>query len=146
MRNQQRTYPELAVLNAPERPGYMLYRSFVEMTFSGSRGVPLEAPLAALGLGVLFLRAWRGWRRAGRVGPEAFALVTVIIYFAGVSAGLLLNWQRYSLPTFALGTLLSGIGIATTASLVPTLAARFRERLAVAGASAPAYKREGSQI
>jgi hypothetical protein len=36
----------------------------------------------------------------------------VLIYFFGISAGLLLAWSKYILPSFLLGTLLSGVGAA----------------------------------
>jgi hypothetical protein len=75
--------------------------------------------LATIGGAVLLARTWRGWRRTSHIPAEGLVLVTVLAYFVGVTAGLLLAWPHYLVPTFLLGTVLSGLGLsAVTHSLV----------------------------
>jgi 4-amino-4-deoxy-L-arabinose transferase-like glycosyltransferase len=116
---QQRNLPGDAVDNPLERVWFVLQGSLIESTATGSRGLPLEAALATIGGAVLLARTWRGWRRTSHIPAEGLVLVTVLAYFVGVTAGLLLAWPHYLVPTFLLGTVLSGLGLsAVTHSLV----------------------------
>ena len=94
-----------------ERATLLLWRSFVgEAPLARRTGLPLDAPLAAIGAGLLAWRALRGRREGGLVGPEAFALVWIATFLVGTAPNLGLDWQRYYLPTVALGLLLVGVG------------------------------------
>lgn len=84
--------------------------SLLGSTATGSRGLPLEALLAPVGAAVLLARSLSGWRRTGNIPADGLALLTVAVYFLGTSAGLIVVWERYFLPTLLFGTLLSGLG------------------------------------
>ncbi|MBA2449230.1 MAG: hypothetical protein H0V51_14515, partial [Chloroflexi bacterium] len=99
----------------PEDPGeratLLLGRTFIgEAPLARWTGLPLDAPLAAVGAGLLAWRALRGRRDGGLVGPEAFALVWMATFLAGTAPNLGLDWQRYYLPTVALGLIFVGVG------------------------------------
>jgi 4-amino-4-deoxy-L-arabinose transferase-like glycosyltransferase len=137
MRRQQRVYPRDAVLNPLERPGHVLASSLIDGTWAGSHGLPLEAGLASLGVAALLVRIRRSWRRTGALPAEGLVLLTVLVYFVGVSAGLLLGWTNYFLPTFLLGSLLSGLGLSALARELPVVWAAVQGRGAVVRATEP---------
>lgn len=73
------------------------------------------AGLALVGLGALSVKAVK----ANRDMPaDAIIPVTVLVYFAGVSAGMGLGLTRYIVPTAVLGTVLCGVGIAVVSGAV----------------------------
>jgi 4-amino-4-deoxy-L-arabinose transferase-like glycosyltransferase len=126
MREQQRILPEDALYRPLERARFVFGGSLVEQTASGARRLPLEAGLAALGAAALLIRTWRGWRRTGFVPAEGLLLLTAAAYFGGVTAGLLLAWPHYLVPTLVLGIVLSCVGLATFLDGLATLAGRLR--------------------
>jgi hypothetical protein len=94
-----------------ERGALLLRRTFItEAPLAARTGLPLDAVLAAVGAGVLGWRALRTGRRGGLVGPEAFALAWIATFVAGTAPNLGLDWERYYLPTVALGLILIGVG------------------------------------
>ena len=105
-----------AIFNPLDRPRYVLGGSLTEGTASGSRKLPLEAVLAGIGFAALLVRSGLGWR-AGGTPTESLLLVTAVVYFIGISAGLVVNWTRWLVPTLVLGFLLSGIGASTLVGL-----------------------------
>jgi hypothetical protein len=109
-RGRQREVPGLAIQNPLARPGPVLHGSLVSGVLAGSWGVPVEAALAAIGLGVLLARAWRVSGQTGHLTPDGLTLLTVVVYFVGISAGLHLLYARYFVPTVLLGALLCGLG------------------------------------
>jgi hypothetical protein len=125
MRHQQETVPDRFVIEQPwQQPLYVLGQTFVGGAWAGSRGLPLEAALALVGGLGLVAGSWRGWRSSGRLPAEGLVLATTLAYFAGISALILLSWDRYLIPTLVLGLLISGLG---AASVVGWLARSLRE-------------------
>jgi hypothetical protein len=111
MQAQQRQYPREAVRDPRDRPGLVLRYALVDRTWATTAlGVPLDVPLAALGLVSLGLAARRDWLRRRLVGPAALFLAWLLSYLAGVTLGFGMNWDRYVLPVFLMATLLSGLG------------------------------------
>src|SRR5205823_349302 len=112
MREQQRFRPGEAVYDPLDRARYVLAGSLVSGTTTGSRGMPVEAALAPLGLAALVVPIWRGWRANRSILAEGLVVLTALAYFVGISSGLLVNYPRYFLPTLLFGTLFSGLGLA----------------------------------
>ncbi len=118
------------------RAALLLTRTFVgEAPIARRTGLPLDALLACVGAAVLAWRAFRGRASGGLLGPEAFVLVWIVTFLAGTAPHLSLDWQRYYLPSVALGLLLVGVG---TEALVARViqATRFGRSRSRAGASA----------
>ena len=93
------------------RAGLLLQRTFLtEAPLFRRTGLPLDAPLAVTGAAVLAWRAIRARRRGGLVGGEALFLAWTATFLAGTAPNLGLDWQRYYLPTVALGLVLVGVG------------------------------------
>ena len=111
--DQQVRYPALAMTNLPDRAAFVIGQSLVGMTATGAYGLPLEPVLFGIGAVVLLWQTWRGWRRTGSLPAEGLVILTIVAYFVGVTAGLLMAWERYLVPTLLLGTLLSGVGTST---------------------------------
>src|SRR6266540_2202558 len=105
--NVEQATPE----DLPVRVGLLLERTFVgEAPLFRRTGLPLDAPLAVTGAAVLAWRAIRARRRGGLVGGEALFLAWTATFLAGTAPNLGLDWQRYYLPTVALGLVLVGVG------------------------------------
>ena len=124
---QQQAFSRRALRTPLARVRFVLDGSLISGTATGDRGLPLEAVLAPLGGAALLVRAWRGWRRQGQVSADALVLLTVLVYFAGVSAAILWAVETYLVPTLLLGTLLSGLGLAAVVGQLPRLAARIAD-------------------
>ncbi len=137
--------PDEAVHDRLTGARLVLTWSFVSLTASGSRGVPLEAALALVGGGVLVQRAWRTWRRWGRVAVESWLLVTLLVYLGGIGAGLYLAWDRYGIPSWILVTLLSGAGLSASVRLA-TMALRQPPPTAQPGEPETAARQPGGQV
>lgn len=110
--DQQVRYPTLAMTNLRERAAFVVGQSLFGMTATGAQGLPLETGLFAIGAVVLLRQTWRRWRRTGLLPAEGLVILTIVTYFVGVTASLLIAWERYLVPTLLLGTLLSGVGAA----------------------------------
>ena len=59
-------------------------------------------------------------------GTDAFLAVVVLTFFVGTTAGLLLDWPRYYLPTLVLGTLLSAVGVVRGGNILASTMAQQR--------------------
>jgi hypothetical protein len=112
-----------AVDNLIERPALVLGGSLIDGAPIGVQGLPLEAALAAVGLVLLGLEAWRTWRAGRPPSPSSLFLLTCLVYFAGVSAGLMVAWPRYYVPTYLFGILLAAVGLSTAVRQAPRLLA-----------------------
>jgi 4-amino-4-deoxy-L-arabinose transferase-like glycosyltransferase len=124
MLSHQRNYPSSAVPNIRDRPPRVIYGSLVRTTWAGSRRVPLEGLAAIVGCGALLASAWRRWRQGQIPAVEGLLLTTVLVYFAGVSAGLYVAFELYFLPTLLLTAVLSGVGVGAIACRLLTGPAR----------------------
>jgi hypothetical protein len=105
-------HPSLARTTLPDRAAFVIGRSLFGRTATGAQGLPPEVVLFTLGAIVLLRRTWRGWRHTGLLPAEGLVVLTIGVYFVGVTAALLVAWERYLVPTLLLGTLLSGVGAA----------------------------------
>jgi hypothetical protein len=111
MRHQQNALPQSAVRDPGDRLELVLGHALVNRTWAQSTlGVPLDVPLAALGLATLGAAACRDWRAARHLGPAALLLLWLLSYVAGTAWGYGLDWARYTVPLFLLAALLSGLG------------------------------------
>jgi hypothetical protein len=111
----QRTLNEdLAVpANVPYRLWLMTRRSLYDEPWFGHRhGLPVEATLAVVGAGLLVTRIIGLRRAGGLVGPEAVVGVWALALLVGSGLNLGIDWDRYYLPTAALGLVLAGVGAA----------------------------------
>jgi hypothetical protein len=104
-----------AELATPEstvgRAVLLLRQSFVgEMPLARRTGLPVEAAFAVGGLVVLGWRIVRTRQAGGLVGAEAMLLVWLLVFVVGTAPNLGIDWDRYYLPTVALGLLLAGVG------------------------------------
>jgi 4-amino-4-deoxy-L-arabinose transferase-like glycosyltransferase len=127
--DQQVRYPAFAMTDLVERAAFVVGQSMVGMTATGARGVPLEAGLFSIGAVVLARQTWRGWQQTGSPPAEGLVLLTILAYFVGVTAGLLMAWERYLVPTLLLGTLLSGVGASWVLRLLQGVWRPWRRRL-----------------
>jgi Dolichyl-phosphate-mannose-protein mannosyltransferase len=134
---QESMAPREVVSSLPDRVRYVIDGSLVKETATGSRGLPLEAVLVIVGAAVLLARSRRVWQRSGRIPAEGLVLVTALLYFVGVSAGLFLGRPRYLVPTLLLGTLLSGVGLSATIRQLAGLGIFIKSREPVAQGTAP---------
>jgi hypothetical protein len=130
---RQREVPRLAVRAPLDRVGRVLNGSLVVGTFTGSRGVPLEAALAIGGAIVLSVRGWQRWRE-GNLGAEALTLLTATVFFAGIAANLYLDYARYYVPTVMLGALLGGVAVDALVHASRRLGARASRSGSLSGA------------
>jgi hypothetical protein len=90
---------------------FLLRRSALDEPWAARRlGVPIEAALAALGGGVTLVRIFRERRTGALVGPEAVVGVWLLAMIVGSAANLGIDWDRYYLPTVALGLIFTGVG------------------------------------
>lgn len=81
-----------------------------EMPLARRTGLPVEAILAVGGLAVLGWRIWRARQAGGLVDADALLLVWLLVFVVGTAPNLGIDWDRYYLPTVALGLLLAGVG------------------------------------
>jgi hypothetical protein len=133
-----------AVRNPLDRPRHVVVGSLVQATLFGLRGFPLEAALAILGAAVLIHRTLREWSENGVISADGFVLLTVLCYFTGVSAGLLLAFERYFVPPLLLGALLSGLGLSAITGRLSVLSTVFKSRGGLARATASGSSRTAS--
>jgi hypothetical protein len=112
MDRQMRNHPNVAVRDLRDRLALVLDRSLVRRTWTSSAlRVPLDAPLAAVGLVSLGAAAWRDWRGARLFGPAALFLLWLISYLAGIAWSYGYDQPRYVAPLFPLAALLTGLGV-----------------------------------
>jgi hypothetical protein len=106
--------PSRAVPELSQRVARVLKYSLLEDTWADtSLRWPLDVVFMAAGLGWLL---WRGAR--WQPGPESLLLLWAAGYFAGVSLGLGYVLDHYFVPTATLATILGGVGVGWTASLL----------------------------
>jgi hypothetical protein len=106
--------PRLAV---PEdfsvRAGMMVNRTFVEYgTLQNRLGVPLDVPLAAVGLAVVAFSTWRSLRRRETLGPQTLLLCCTISVFAVSIATFGYDSTHYFVLPLTISVLLEGVAVA----------------------------------
>jgi hypothetical protein len=90
---------------------FLLRRSALDEPWAAHRlGLPVEAALTVLGGGVALVRIVRGRRDGALVGPEAVVGTWLLTMIVGSAANLGIDWDRYYLPTVALGLIFAGVG------------------------------------
>jgi hypothetical protein len=90
---------------------FLLSRSALDEPWAAHRlGLPVEAALTVLGGGVALVRIVRGRRDGALVGPEAVVGTWLLTMIVGSAANLGIDWDRYYLPTVALGLIFAGVG------------------------------------
>jgi hypothetical protein len=112
MFGQRTLNEELAV---PEgigtRLAFLLRRSALEEPWAPRRlGIPVEAILSVVGLGVVAARLVQNRREGSLVGPEALTGAWLLVSIVGTAPNLGIDWDRYYLPIVALGLVFAGIG------------------------------------
>jgi hypothetical protein len=142
--SDQRRYPWRALRTPLEQASFVLRGSLADGTFAGSRGVPAEALLAAVGAAVLLVTTWRDWRRTGRPPAAGLVLMTAATYFIGTTALIAVTYDRYLVIPLLFGALLSGLGIAALVRWGLALASTGSRRTPVEG-PAPAYQPAGDR-
>lgn len=117
MERQQRRTPQDAVQDWQDRPGLVLGHTLINRTWANATlGVPLDVPLAALGLAALGVMVRDDWRAGRRLGPAACFGLWILSYLVGITVAYGMDWDRYVLPLFLAAALLSGLGIQRIAS------------------------------
>jgi hypothetical protein len=105
--NEELAVPEGIVT----RVVYLLRRSALDEPWAARRfGVPFEGALAIVGVGMSFVRVIRVRRSGSLVGPGAVLGVWLLALVGGSAANLGIDWDRYYLPTVALGLIFAGVG------------------------------------
>jgi len=77
-------------------------------------GVPVGALMAPIGALTLLHRSRRYWQHQQALMMDGLVLVTTFVYFVGITMSIHMYWPRYLVPTLMLGSVLGGIGVATT--------------------------------
>jgi hypothetical protein len=130
MEEQQRDDPHKAIYGFANRVRYVLGGSFADYGPNRKSKIPYGAALASVGFAALLGRTWWRWRRTKVVPVEGLVVLTALAYFAGISLGLNMSWQRYLVPTVLVGALLGGVGLGAVASRLVSAGRVLRPRLA----------------
>ena len=86
IRLQQKRTPEAAVHDPRDRPALVLAHALVNRTWANTTlRLPLDVPLAAVGLVSLGATALRDWRGARQIGPSALVLLWLLSYLVGIT-------------------------------------------------------------
>jgi len=114
MLGQRTLNEELAVpAGVVNRLWLVARRSTFDEPWSGHRlGLPVEAALALVGLVAVATRAVGGRRSGSLVGGDALFGVWGLALVIGTGLNLGIDWDRYYLPTAAVGLVLAGVGAA----------------------------------
>ena len=120
MLGQQTLNEELAVPPGVVNRLWLVTRrsTFDEPWFGHRQGLPVEAALAAVGAAVLLVRTVGGRRTGQLVSAEAVVGVWALALVVGSGLNLGIDWDRYYLPTAAVGLVLAGVGAASLVDAV----------------------------
>lgn len=104
----------------------------------GQRGYPpVEAVLAAVGAIALVMRVLGGRQTGGLVSAEAVFGVWGLVLVVGSGLNLGIDWDRYYLPTAAVGVVLAGMGAAALVEGGRRMVSRRRAPTTAAAAPPP---------
>jgi 4-amino-4-deoxy-L-arabinose transferase-like glycosyltransferase len=118
--------PRLAIPNDVAVRAAMMYRRTFEDwgTFEARSGLPLDGPLAALGLGVVAFATWRSIRRREVLGPPALVLCWTLAVYVVSTVNFGFDSSHYVAPPATVAVLLQAVALAALA----TAAVRFVRR------------------
>ena len=118
--------PRLAIPNSVGVRAEMLYRrTFQDWgTFETRLGLPLDAPLAAVGLGIAALATWRSIRRREAPGPFALLLCWTVAVFVVSTLNFGFDSSHYIAPPATVAVVLQAVALATIAIGAVQLARR----------------------
>ena len=110
--------PRLAIPNDLAVRATMLYRRTFEDwgTFAMRSGLPLDAPLAAAGLGVVAFATWRSIRRREAFGPPALLLCWTAAVYLVSTVNFGFDSSHYVAPPAMVAVLLQAVALAALAT------------------------------
>jgi len=128
MADQQKQWPEFAVLDWRDRPGLTAVGStrFGPWDESAAFAVPLNLALVVLGGVALAIAARRGAAPPGGWPAAIVILAWTVAHLAAIVGGLGLSYPRYFLPALLLLLPLAGVGGAWLVGLVRAAVSRRR--------------------
>jgi 4-amino-4-deoxy-L-arabinose transferase-like glycosyltransferase len=118
--------PRLAIPNEIGARASMMYRrTFQDWgTFQTRLGLPLDAPLAAIGLGVVMLATSRSIRRREALGPTGLLLSWTVATYVFSTLNFGFDSSHYVAPPATVAVLLQAVALATLATGAVRLAQR----------------------
>ena len=113
MEQQALGTPRLAIPEEPgTRTGMLLRRTFRDWgTFETRFGVPLDAPLTAIGLGVVLVTCWRSLRRRETPGPPLLLLCLTVAVFVVSALNFGFDSSHYIAPPATVAVLLQAAAL-----------------------------------
>ncbi len=129
MQQQALGTPRLAIPDDVRvRAGMLFGRTFQDWgTFESRLGLPLDAPLAAIGLGVIVLATWRSIRRREVLGPPALLLCWTLAVYGVSTLNFGFDSSHYIAPPATVAVLLQAVALATLATGAVRLGRRRRQ-------------------
>jgi hypothetical protein len=114
------------------RAATMVRRTFRDWgTFETRLGLPLDAPLAGLGLAATLLATWRSIRRHQPLGPPTLLLCWTVAVYAVSTVNLGFDSSHYFAPPATVAVLLQAFALGTVVTAVARLAQRRLQSQAV---------------
>ena len=126
MEQQALGTPRLAIPNDVSVRATMMYRRTFEDwgTFDARAGLPLDGPLAALGLGVVAFATWRSIRRREALGPPALLLCWTLAVYVVSTVNFGFDSSHYVAPPATVAVLLQAVALAGLVTAVVRLVRR----------------------
>ena len=107
------------------RAGTIFQRTFLDWGIFETRfGLPLDAPLAAIGLGAVVLATWRSIRRREALGPPALLLCWAVAVYGVSTVSFGFDSSHYIAPPATVAVLLQAVALAALARGAVRLARR----------------------
>jgi len=126
MEQQALGTPRLAIPNDVTVRAAMMYRrTFLDWgTFEARFGLPLDAPLAAIGLGVVAFVTWRAIRRRESLGPPTLLLCWTAAVYVVSTVNFGFDSSHYVAPLATVAVLLQAVALAALVTLAVRLVRR----------------------
>jgi hypothetical protein len=110
------------------RSAMMFRRTFLDWgTFDERFGAPIDAPLAAVGLGATLVATWRSVRRRVPPGPPTLLLCWTLAVYVVSTVNLGFDSSHYFAPPLMVAVLLEAVALATLALGAVRIARRRRQ-------------------
>lgn len=118
MEQQALGTPRLAVpTDLRERGSLMFRRTFQDWgTFERRIGVPLDAPLTAIGLGIVLVATWRSVRRREALGPSGLVLCWASSVFVVSTLNFGFDSSHYIAPPATVAVVLQAVALTVLAT------------------------------